>query len=308
MRRPILAGLLLILSLAACSPASTATPQPTTGVPAGGSPTAAQSPLVSSLTLDQLRNMPYQLLNASSLRSATLTDGAFTAPDPASPDYVRAQILDNVAFTDLDGDGKVDAAVLLAENYGGSGNFVSLIAMLNRNGQPKQDASFYIDDRPHINSLTAENGVITLDVVVHAPDDPMCCATQRKVMNFTLTEGGLAPQTITSFTPEGKERSIVIDSPADGAEASGSVRLSGSSSISPFENTLAYKIYNTNGAELVAGPMTVTAAELGGPGTFDTTVDLSAIPSGTPVRIAVQDISAADGSIMAMDSVEVTVK
>jgi hypothetical protein len=317
MRKLILAGLLLALLLAACSPAATPTPAPVAPTPPlteeAGMPTppgaaATQPPIAGGLTLDQLKNMPYQLLNASTPRPVTLSDGGFTSPDPASPDYVRARLLDNVAFTDLDGDGKPDAAVLLAENYGGTGNFVSLIAMLNRDGQPRQDASVYIDDRPHINALTAENGVITLDVVVHGPGDPMCCAAQRKVMTFTLTQAGLTAQKVTSFTPDGSERSITIESPAEGAAVLGSVQLSGSFTISPFENTLAYRLYDATGAELAAGPITVSAAEMGGPGTFDITIDLSAIPAGSPDRIAVQDISAADGSIIAMDSVNVTVK
>jgi hypothetical protein len=299
-------ALLLLALAAACSPAPTATPAASTATPVGA--TATPHPAASGLTADQLKNMPYQLVNASAPRSVILSGGTFTSPDPAAVDYVRAKLLDSIAFTDLDGDSQPDAAVLLAENYGGTGEFVSLIAVLNRNGQPEQNASVYIDDRPHINSLTADNGVITLDVVVHAPNDPMCCATQRKVMTFTLTQQGLTAQTINSFTPDGKERSITIESPAEGAEVSGPVHLAGSFTISPFENTLAYKIYDASGAELLSGPMTVTAPNLGGPGTFDATIDISSIAANTSVRISVQDISAADGSILAMDSVTAVVK
>jgi hypothetical protein len=308
MKTSFLVGLSLILALAACTALGTPTPPPAPATETAA-PAPTQAPTVASgLTLEQLRNMAYQLQSSGTPRSVTLTDGAFASPDPAAPDYARIDLLDEVALGDLDGDGNADAAVLLAENYGGTGHFVSLIAMLNRNGAPEQGPSAYIDDRPHINSLTVENGVITLDVVLHAPNDPMCCGTERTLMTFRLTDAGLTPESITTFTPDGRERSITIEFPVEGAEVSGSVQLTGSLTISPFESTLAYKLYDAGGADLGTGPITVSAAEMGGPGTFETTVEVSHIPAGTALRIAVQDISAADGSVMAMDSVSVVVK
>ena len=47
---------------------------------------------------------------------------------------------------------------------------------------------------------------------------------------------------------------------------------------------------------------------VGAAGTFDTTIPLGNILSNTVIRIEVQDISAADGSLLAMDSVELVVK
>lgn len=306
MERRFLVPVLLVLVIAACAPAPTTPPAVPTGTPFAA--TATSQPAATVLTLDQLKNMSYQLLKSSAPRSVTLVNGNFTSPDPAATDYANINLLDKAAFADLDGDGQADAAVVLAENYGGSGDFISLLAMMNRNGQPQQAAAFYVDDRAQINDLTAANGVITLDVTVHGPNDPQCCPTQHKVMTFTATRQGLVQQTVTTFTPDGKERSITIDSPAPGAEVSGSVQVSGSFTISPFENTLAYKIYDGSGAELVSGPITATAPDMGGPGTFDAKIDMSAIPAGTPVHLTVQDISAADGSILALASVEVTVK
>lgn len=309
MRRILLAAIVQTLLLSGCTAPGTPLPLPPAPGPGTGAATATQPAAVfAELTLEQLKNMQYALQSSGTARSVPLTDGGFTAPDPAAPDYVRAQLLDNPASTDLDGDGSPDAAVLLAEDYGGTGNFVSLIAMLNRDGAPEQGPSVYIDDRPQINSLSAENGVITLDVLVHGPDDPMCCAAQRKIMTFTLTQAGLTAQRITSFTPDGRERSITIESPADGADVSGPVEVAGSFTISPFENTLTYRVYDAAGTEMAAGPISVTADELGGPGSFEVTIDLSAIPADRPVRIAIQDISAADGTIMAMDSVNVVVQ
>jgi hypothetical protein len=78
--------------------------------------------------------------------------------------------------------------------------------------------------------------------------------------------------------------------------------------IAPFENTLTYRIYDVGGVELAVGAIAVTAADLGAPGAFDEVISLGNILSGAAIRIEIQDISAADGSLLAMDSVELVVK
>jgi hypothetical protein len=111
-----------------------------------------------------------------------------------------------------------------------------------------------------------------------------------------------------TFTPDGRPRTIQIESPADGTEVSSSVQLKGSVAIAPFENNLAYSIKDGAGVELSRGSVNVTAADPGGPGTFDATIPLGTILSSTVIFIEIQDISAADGSLLAMDSVELVVK
>jgi hypothetical protein len=70
---------------------------------------------------------------------------------------------------------------------------------------------------------------------------------------------------------------------------------------------LTVRVYNEQGNELFVGPVTVAAPELGAAGTFTVTIDASAFPLGR-VRIVVADLSAADGSILALDSVEILVR
>jgi len=55
--------------------------------------------------------------------------------------------------------------------------------------------------------------------------------------------------------------------------------------------------------ELAAGAVSVSTNEIGGPGTFDTNILLGNILSGAVVRVEIQDLSAEDGSLIAMDSV-----
>ena len=56
------------------------------------------------------------------------------------------------------------------------------------------------------------------------------------------------------------------------------------------------------------GAISVSAADLGAPGTFDAVIPIGSALSGAIIRLEVQDISAADGSLLAMDSVELVVK
>ena len=265
-------------------------------------------PTVAPLSVDQLKNADYAITgfdNASTLYH--FTDGQYQKGDPSSPDFADLRLLDFMPFGDLNEDGVDDAAVLIAENYGGTGVFVSVYAMLNENGQPRQAASYAIDDRPQINALEIRNGEIFLDAVVHGPSDPLCCPASPVTRTFRLMGASLVLVNATSQTPGGLLRAINIDAPLAGQDVSGSVVISGSVTIAPFENTLALRVYNENGNELYAGPVMVNAADLGAPGVFSATLDLSAFPPGR-ILIELSDLSAADGSVLALDSVLVVVR
>ncbi|MEW6406199.1 MAG: Gmad2 immunoglobulin-like domain-containing protein [Chloroflexota bacterium] len=113
---------------------------------------------------------------------------------------------------------------------------------------------------------------------------------------------------LTTSTPSLAKREITITLPADGAEVTGSVQVTGNVTIAPFENNLSYSIIDASNAEWVTGPMQVAAPDLGAPGRFDTQVGLSNVPAGTIIFLELQDLGAADGSLLAMDSVQLVVK
>jgi hypothetical protein len=185
--------------------------------------------------------------------------------------------------------------------------FVSVAAVLNDGGAPRHTASYIVDDRPVIETLTVADGVIHLDAVVHGPNDPGCCPAQPVSRAFRLVGDHLMLVGATSETPDGSERVIAIEAPLSGTEASGALQVRGRVSISPFENNLSYGLYGIDGAELRTGPLMVSAPELGGPGTFDAALDLSGLPAG-PLILIVADFSAADGSVLALDSVELIIR
>jgi hypothetical protein len=165
-----------------------------------------------------------------------------------------------------------------------------------------------VDDRPQLNALSIGGGEIYLDAVIHGTDDPMCCPTWRTTRHYRLTDGQLDMADYSTFTSDAQARTITIEAPANGTEVFTSVPVKGKVAVAPFENNLAYRIYDISGIELSAGPVSVSAANPGGAGTFDALIPLGDILSGTLIKIEVQDLSAKDGSLLGMDSVELVVK
>jgi hypothetical protein len=294
------------------TPAPTAAPAATSAavIPTPAVPPTATAvpatPTPSGLTAEMVKNAEYTLNAASSPATVQLKDGVYESGSGA--DYVSVHMGDQIAFADLNADGKTDAVAVVGENYGGSGVFYYLAVYLDQDGKPQYYAAKLVDDRAKINAVTILKRQILLDALVHGLKDSMCCPTFPVKRIYQLSKSGLEWVRQTSKTPDGKERVITIESPANGDQVSGSMQVKGTTSVAPFENNLTYKIFDPTGKELASGPFSVTSDGLGGPGTFDNPVDLSAIPAGMLIRFELSDVSAADGSILAMDSVEVLVK
>jgi len=301
MKIPLFILIILALILAACAQPTANTEVATTEPP---QPTPTQS--TQPVTSDALMNGSYPIREGSV--TVQLASGKYEAGQGA--DYVQVTLLPEIAYGDLNMDGVPDAAVILAENYGGSGTFLSLVPVLAKAGgsQPEKGAS--LGDRVQVKSLVAEDGVMKVTLLVQAPNDPLCCPTLPQTRTYEYRVGsGLMMVSVSSQTEDGKERSIAIDLPAPGSGVTSPMTLKGSVTIAPFENNLVVNIYDASGTQVSAGPLAVSAAEMGGPGTFDTQVDLAAasVPSGT-VRVEVMDQSAADGSILALAAVYVVYK
>jgi hypothetical protein len=256
----------------------------------------------------QILNAQYQLGATDALQVVQLTDGKFQRGTPGGADSISVAVSDFIAVGDLNADGTKEVAALISENYGGTGVFVFLAVYTNENGTLTFLNSTMVDDRPKLNTLSIEGGEIFLDAVIHGPDEPMCCPTLRTTRHYRFTDNQLDMTDYATFTADGKPRTIIIESPVNGAEVFTSVPITGKVAIAPFENNLAYRIYDVSGIELSAGPIPVSAPNPGAAGTFDALIPLGNILSGALIRIEVQDLSAADGSLLAMDSVELVVK
>ena len=311
MRRDNWVRLLVItILLTACTTTGavpTATPPdalPTatlTVLPATHIPTITPYP---ALTTDRLKNAEYHLPQAN--QTVTLQDGRYEAGSGA--DTLAADILPEIAFGDLNGDGFEDAALLIGENRGGSGTFVSIYAMLNRDGQPVQAGTALVDDRPQIINMAIQDGKIVLAAIIHSFSDPMTNPTFAVTETYQLITNGFKLVSFRSQTPNGAERFIDITSPTRGASADGSAQVTGSMPIAPFENNLTYRISDDSGNVLVEGPFNVNSDGMGGPATFDNRIDIPSLPAGTELWIELLDTSMADGSILALEAVRLVVE
>ena len=138
------------------------------------------------LTLDALKNAEYNS-DLPAAKKAKLTNGVYEEElAPASASKLNIRLLDQYAIGDLNGDGAADAAVVLAANAGGSGVFTTLAAVVNDGGKPRHAASADLGDRTVVKSISIVNGVIVMELVTHAPSDPMCCPTQNETQKFKL--------------------------------------------------------------------------------------------------------------------------
>ncbi len=272
---------------------------------------ATSSPAQASLSVEQIRNASFILIDSDQVRqNVILQDGQFqneVHPDQAG--YINLTLMDKIAFGDLNGDGLEDAAVIMVENFGGSGQFASLATFLNQNGKPRLAARTMIDDRPIFQDIAIKDGAILLNVTVHGPNDPMCCPNQPTVRVYRLLDQDLQIVRYSSTTSSGSSRIIQINDPADGSEFSSPFTVRGSTTISPFENTLSYAIFKNGVSEpILKAGFTVQTSEPGGPGTFILPLDLTQINYHGQIRIEITDFSLADGSILARDSIFVLLK
>ena len=198
---------------------------------------------------------------------------------------------DLVAFGDLDGDQVADAAVVVFIDPGGSGTFIHLLAMHDREGTPVQAGREFLGDRVRVKRLTISDGHIFVTMLAHGPRDGLCCPSIEIGRAFTLHGRRLVPT-----------QALVIASPLPGETVATGVELRGSTTHLSADG-LAYLVYDARGGVIGMGRMPV-AADLGSPGTFAAPVTFLAGAVG-PGRIEVVDVHQGDGSALARASVQV---
>lgn len=160
-----------------------ATPVPPSEPAVVATPDPFATPWANPFAEGVLENSTYQTVYFDE-GEVTLVDGEFD--DDVNRIYYQL-LPEPQAFGDLNGDGNGDAAVLLAANFGGSGVFVSLHAMLNEDGVADNVAALVLGDRVQPQSLEITwDGVIVLTMIQHDADDPMCCPTEEVTLRYVL--------------------------------------------------------------------------------------------------------------------------
>jgi len=85
---------------------------------------------------------------------------------------------------DFDGDGSPEVALLVVINTGGTGVYVNLVSVGTSGSRAVQEAVLALGDRVEIVSMEYRDRKIHLDMVVHGPDDPLCCPSVREVRQY----------------------------------------------------------------------------------------------------------------------------
>lgn len=244
------------------------------------------------LTYEQLANAEYRstVLEADQA-IVTLENGVHTLPHlPEESDSAwHIGLTGDYTYGDLDGDGQLDAAVILETQRGGTGHFYELAAVLNQGGAPYNVASISLGDRVIIRSVFIQDGVIRLDLVVHGPNDPLASPSLEKTVQYRLSGADLitladnpepgARVTVTPFTPfpevvcsyawfftfEYENLSlahtcpdgvVLLDAVGQDFEGGRVIRLAPDPSHPEFPNGVLYVIYNDGEWETFADEWT----------------------------------------------------
>ena len=109
--------------------------------------------------------------------------------------------------------------------------------------------------------------------------------------NFQITDAAVNQQTIT------------IEAPVAGSSLTNPFELRGSTTQYPFQGRLMYRILDEEGNQVGRGPFEVVG-QLGRPSTFAVAATYL-VSSDGPGTVEIAEISAADGTIIAIDSVGV---
>jgi heat shock protein HslJ len=136
------------------------------------------------LTVEDLANLTYNSLLLD--KPVMLSSGVYTETGESglASDVTTVRLLDEpIAFGQVGG--LEAAAVLLVENGGGTGQFVSLALVQQIGGEAVNSASVFLGDRPRVSNVAInDDSSITVDMIQVGPNDPFCCANMPMAITF----------------------------------------------------------------------------------------------------------------------------
>ena len=247
------------------------------------------------LTLEQLRNGEYRLpLLGDEETPIRFDDGQGSIRfGEGATEQVHAGLDDDiVAFGDLDDDGIADAVVVVYINYGGTGTFIRLVAVLDRDGAPVQAGRVLLGDRVSVESMTISSGEISVNMFTHGPGDGLCCPSLNVTRKFRLQAGRIA-----------SSQFLVLEAPLPGQTVASGVEVRGRTSTLPASGGLTYLVYDARGGVIGMGRIPVTA-ELDQSGAFAEPIEFNS-GAGGPGRIEVIDEHWTESSALARTAVQV---
>jgi hypothetical protein len=133
------------------------------------------------ITLAEIANMTYILGSGQYARSVKFADGRAHWDTESYGINTKS-----IVYGNLNGIEQRVAVVTMDYNGGGSGIFISLVAVWNVNGTLMNSEEKDLGDRVVVNSIVISNGTVTVDMLTQGPNDGMCCPTQRKILRLAL--------------------------------------------------------------------------------------------------------------------------
>jgi len=150
------------------------------GCGGGGTEEVATVPSTIRLALENA-TYPNQFVKTGTV---TLAGGSFEEePESGAASRVRVTLGDAVAFGAI-GDHPRAAAVVLSTTTGGSGTFYDLAVVPFEGETPGKAVVTFLGDRIKIVSLKLLDGQVTIDLLTHGSEDPMCCPTEKAFEHY----------------------------------------------------------------------------------------------------------------------------
>jgi hypothetical protein len=135
------------------------------------------------------QNFTYQIEG----KSVTLVDGVNeeeSAPESASSTIT--EYFGNEATGDLDGDGRVDRALLITQSTGGTGVFFYLVVLKATDAGYRSLEAFFLGDRIAPQNTRIADGIVSVNFATRATGEPMTAQPSIGVTKtFKLSGAGL---------------------------------------------------------------------------------------------------------------------
>ena len=126
----------------------------------------------------------------------TITNGKLEREAaPGSATKIVTTVTDVQATGDVDGDGRPDTVVILANQPGGSGTFYYVAVLLNASSGVSATPAVLLGDRITVNSVKLDTRTIVVDMLDRAAGQPMTSSPSVSVTKrFTVDAGALKTQ------------------------------------------------------------------------------------------------------------------
>ncbi len=150
----------------------------------------------------EARPLRLERLLEGSYRSDFVEGGTVTLHYGSYIDEARRMhinLLGKMAYGRVNDDDSEDAVVVLVTSSGGSGTFYDLAVVESTPRGPVNTASTSLGDRVRVDSLSVKDGYIQAYLLLHAPDDPLCCPTLPTTLSYRM-QGGRLIRTDSSDT------------------------------------------------------------------------------------------------------------